>query len=141
MHARSTYVVVAPYDGIETSSVQTQLGIIADLAGPLHATLVFQQADIWLFELAAHPGATGAVRSASPTEPAWAARTVTGSRQLRRSGSQLAPGADQPGAGVRAVRHPVGTGPGFVPAHGHPGVERGMQRGGVGLDVGDAAPP
>jgi hypothetical protein len=81
VHTAMTYVVVAPYDGIETSSVQTQLGVIADLAGPLHATLVFERADVWLFELAGAP--VRQVRfTPSPTEPAWAARTTTGSRQL-----------------------------------------------------------
>jgi hypothetical protein len=81
VHARSTYVVVAPYDGIETSSVETQLDVIAELAGPLHATLKFERANIWLFELAGRPA--GRVRILpTPTEPAWAARTVTGSREL-----------------------------------------------------------
>jgi len=32
---RDTYFVVVPYQGVETSSVQTQLGMIQDLAGPL----------------------------------------------------------------------------------------------------------
>lgn len=81
VHAPVTYVVVAPFDGIESASVRTQLGIVADLAGPLHARLVFEQADIWLFELAG--GGRGRVTfTPSPSEPAWAARTATGARQL-----------------------------------------------------------
>lgn len=81
VRAAETYVVVAPFDGIESASVQTQLGIVADLAGPLHAGLVLQRADIWLFRLAS--GGQGRVTFLpSPTEPAWAGRTATGTREL-----------------------------------------------------------
>ncbi len=98
VHVPETYVLVAPYDGIESSSVQTQVGIIGDLAGPLHATLVFQDSDIWLFRLP--PGQGSKVTfAASPTEPAWAVRTATGSRQLQGPGStwHLAQGRSDPG--------------------------------------------
>jgi hypothetical protein len=98
VHVPETYVLVAPYDGIESASVQTQVGIIGDLAGPLHATLVFQNSDIWLFRLPRGQGRT-VTFAASPTEPAWATRTTTGSRQLHGPGStwHLAQGRSAPG--------------------------------------------
>ncbi len=94
----TTYVVVTPYDGIETSSLGTQLGVLGDLAGPLGATLVLEQADVWLFRL---PASTG--RSVTfvptPTEPAWAARSTTGDRQLTGPASSwhVAQSVDRPG--------------------------------------------
>ncbi len=77
----TTYVVVTPYDGIETSSVGTQLAVLGDLAGPLAATLVYERADVWLFRLPTTTGRTVAF-TPTPTEPAWAVRTATGAREL-----------------------------------------------------------
>ena len=80
LHAQ-TYVVVAPYDGIESSSVGTSLGILSDLAGPLGGHLVFAQDNVWVFRLPTSP-ARRVTFTATPTEPAWAARTATGTRVL-----------------------------------------------------------
>lgn len=72
------YFVVVPYQGIETSSVQFQLGIIAELAGPLHAHLLLHRNGVWLFRLHRPPGTKSVYFGPSPTEPAWAVRTTTG---------------------------------------------------------------
>jgi len=93
-----TYVLVTPYDGIESSSVQTQVGVISDLAGPLRASLITEDADVWLFRLPTGPST--AVRfDPSPTEPAWAVRTATGTRELEGPGDtwHLAQGRSGPG--------------------------------------------
>ncbi len=95
---RRTYVLVAPYDGIESSSIQTQIGVIDELAGPLHASLVAEDADVWLFRLPTGPARV--VRfDPSPTEAAWAVRTATGTRILEGPGDtwRLAQGRRVPG--------------------------------------------
>ena len=55
LHTNDDYFVIVPYQGIETSSVQTQLGMIEQLAGPLHATLLVARDGVWLFRLARPP--------------------------------------------------------------------------------------
>ena len=49
LHTSQVYVVVVPYEGIETSSVQFQLSAISELAGPLHAQLLLAGQGVWLF--------------------------------------------------------------------------------------------
>jgi hypothetical protein len=77
LKARATYFVIAPYQGIELASIQSQLGMIWYLAGPLHARLVLHGNGVWLFELQRRPGTVVRFPS-SPTEPAWAAESETG---------------------------------------------------------------
>jgi uncharacterized membrane protein len=75
VHTPDVYFLVTPYAGIEVASVQEQLSLISELAGPLHATLLLHGAGIWLFRWEPSAGTTSVVlRSASPTVPAWALR-------------------------------------------------------------------
>jgi hypothetical protein len=77
------YFVMVPYQGIETSSVETQLGMIEQLAGPLHAQLLLARDGIWFFRFA-RPGNSHWVSFAtSPTEPAWAMQSATGAPLLQ----------------------------------------------------------
>ena len=78
IHTAESYFVIAPYQGIETTNVQTQLGIIGQLGGPLHAQLLLARNGVWLFKYQRPPTTTRLVVPASPTEPAWAAQTATG---------------------------------------------------------------
>jgi hypothetical protein len=82
LRTADTYFVVTPYSGIETASVQSQLSIIATLAGPLQATLLLGRGDVWLFRLRAAPGQTSVAFSTLPTVPAWAAHSATGRPEL-----------------------------------------------------------
>jgi Predicted membrane protein (DUF2079) len=77
-----TYFVVVPYQGIETASVQASLGLIAELAGPFHAQLLLDRNGVWLFRLHRPPATHSVHFESSPTEPAWALRTATGSPLL-----------------------------------------------------------
>jgi hypothetical protein len=85
-----TYFVVVPYQGVETSSVQTQLGMIQDLAGPLHAELLLARKGVWLFKVARPLDRDTVVFDRSPTEPAWAAQTATGRPVLQGPASDWA---------------------------------------------------
>jgi hypothetical protein len=78
LESADTYFVVVPYQGIETASVQAQLGIIAELAGPLHAQLLLDRNGVWLFRFHRPPAVHSLRFAPSPTEPAWALRTTTG---------------------------------------------------------------
>lgn len=83
LHTNDDYFVIVPYQGIETSSVQTQLGMIEQLAGPLHATLLVARDGVWLFRLARPPDIHVVKFGMSPTEPAWAMETATGTPFLQ----------------------------------------------------------
>jgi Predicted membrane protein (DUF2079) len=78
LETADTYFVVVPYQGIETASVQAQLGIIAELAGPFHAQLLLDRNGVWLFRFHRTPAIHSLHFEPSPTEPAWALRTATG---------------------------------------------------------------
>ncbi len=82
LETESTYFVIVPYEGIETSSAQIQLAMIEQLAGPLHATMLLARHGVWLFRLS-RPANTRSVSFATlPTEPAWAMQTATGTPLL-----------------------------------------------------------
>jgi hypothetical protein len=98
LHGSATYVVVTPYDGIESASVGDELGILGDLAGPLRAALVSEQDNVWVFRLPA--GRARTVRfDPTSTEPAWAARSATGTPRLSGPSStwRLAQSTPAPG--------------------------------------------
>ncbi len=78
VHTAEVYFVITPYQGIETTNVQTQLGIIGQLGGPLHAQLLLARNGVWLFKYQRPPTTTRLAVPASPTEPAWAAQSATG---------------------------------------------------------------
>jgi len=82
LHTPDTYFVLVPYAGIETASVELQLSMIGQLAGPLHATLLSSAGGVWLFRLPRTGGADTVTFSPSPTEPAWTVQTSTGRRLL-----------------------------------------------------------
>jgi len=82
LDAPDTYFVLVPYAGIETASVERQLDMISQLAGPLHATLLASADGVWLFRLPRGGGPDSVAFSPSPTEPAWAVQTTTGQRLL-----------------------------------------------------------
>ena len=56
--------------------------MIDQLAGPLHAQLLLARDGVWLFRFARPLDATSVVFKSSPTEPAWAAQTATGTPLL-----------------------------------------------------------
>lgn len=75
------YFVITPTQGIEEAGIQTQEGIIGELAGPLHGRLVFDRAGVWLIALR-RPGGTTSVELPKlyTSVPAWVGRTDTGTR-------------------------------------------------------------
>jgi hypothetical protein len=83
LHTDDNYFVIVPYQGIELASVQTQLGMIAELSGKLHATLLLARDGVWLFRLTRPPNTDSVVFTPSPTEPAWAMQTATGTPYLQ----------------------------------------------------------
>lgn len=87
-----TWFVIAPADGIETQSTASATALIADLAGPLHATLVAHANGIWAFRYMPPPGVHAITVPGNWTpQQAWAA--------------PVAPG----GAGRAVMTGPVGT--------------------------------
>ncbi len=82
LHTANDYFVMVPFQGIELADVQTQLGMIDQLAGPLHAQLLLARDGVWLFRFARPLDTTSVVFKTSPTEPAWAAQTATGTPLL-----------------------------------------------------------
>jgi hypothetical protein len=84
------YFVITPYQGIETSNVQTQLGIIGRLGGPLHAQLLLARNGVWLFKYQRVSTTDNLDFAASPTEPAWATQTATGTPILSGPASDWA---------------------------------------------------
>ncbi|MHB8497908.1 MAG: DUF2079 domain-containing protein, partial [Acidimicrobiales bacterium] len=103
VHTATVWVIVAPEQGVETVPVPVSDAVIAELAGPLHATLVSDAAGVWAFRWSPPPGTRSlTVPSAVPTVEAW---TTTGA-----AGKSTTAG---PSADWRAV----GTGqPGYVVA-------------------------
>jgi hypothetical protein len=81
LHTNVVYFVVTPTQGIEEASVQTEDGIIGELAGPLHGRLVLDRAGVWLIALRRPPGVTTVTLPQSyTTVPAWVGSTATGTR-------------------------------------------------------------
>ncbi len=103
VHTSTVWVIVAPTQGIETAPIPVSDALVAELAGPLHATLVAHDAGIWAFRWNPAAGTRDlVVPSAVPTVAAW---TTTGP-----AGRSVTTG---PSADWRAV----GTGvPGYVVA-------------------------
>jgi Predicted membrane protein (DUF2079) len=83
LNTDDTYFVILPYQGIEISSVQIQLAMIQQLAGPLHAQLLVTRDGVWLFRLPRPSNSRSVSFSLSPTEPAWAMQTATGEPLLQ----------------------------------------------------------
>lgn len=67
------FFVLAPYQGIQTASVSSELGLLAELAGSLHAHLVDHGSGVWVFRWRPPSGTREVtVPSSVPTVPAWA---------------------------------------------------------------------
>lgn len=74
------WVVVAPAQGIETVSTKVGDALVAELEGPLHASLVIHGHGVWVFRWTPPVGTKHLVVPASvQTVPAW---TVTGAAGL-----------------------------------------------------------
>jgi hypothetical protein len=82
LHTSQVYVVVVPYQGIETSSVQFQQSVISELAGPLHAQLILARQGVWLFRVHRTSPHQQITFRSSDTLAAWAAQTATGRPDL-----------------------------------------------------------
>ena len=81
---RSVWFIVAPSQGINTESVQSDLARLSWLAGPLGAKLVDHGGGVWVFKLATPPGATTAdFLDGCPTIPAWAEPGAAGRSDVR----------------------------------------------------------
>ncbi len=79
VRATTVWVIVAPDQGIETLSVVSSDALIAELAGPLHASLVSDRAGVWAFRWSPPPGTHSlTVPSEVPTVPAWATTGAAG---------------------------------------------------------------
>jgi Predicted membrane protein (DUF2079) len=74
------WIVVAPSEGIETESTASAMGLIEELAGPLHATLVTHANGVWAFRWRP-PSGTRALNVPGNTNslPAWTAPLAAGS--------------------------------------------------------------
>lgn len=64
---RGTWWVVAPSVGIETVPIADEAALVAELAGPLHATLVLQGHGVWVFHWMAPAGLESIVVPGVPT--------------------------------------------------------------------------
>ncbi len=82
LHTRQVYVVVVPYQGIESSSVQFQLSAIGELAGPLHAPLLLARDGVWLFRVHRSSPHQRITFRLTDTQAAWAVQTATGRPNL-----------------------------------------------------------
>ncbi|MHB8498559.1 MAG: DUF2079 domain-containing protein [Acidimicrobiales bacterium] len=79
VHTATVWVIVAPDQGVETVPVPVSDAVIAELAGPLHATLVSDAAGVWAFRWSPPPGTRSlTVPSAVPTVEAWATTGAAG---------------------------------------------------------------
>jgi Predicted membrane protein (DUF2079) len=78
----ATYVVVVPYQGIETSSTAFQLSMIGELAGPDHAHLLLARDGVWLFRIRRTSPGQQITFARSDIQPAWAIQTATGRPDL-----------------------------------------------------------
>lgn len=89
---RETWFIIAPLAGIETLSTATQMALVGELAGPLHATLVTHADGVWAFRWLPPAGMHAlTVPDETTPLPAWAA--------------PIAPGA----VGRPAIGGPAGT--------------------------------
>jgi hypothetical protein len=71
--------VVAPEVGIEVQSLASSMAFIAELAGPLHATLLAHRNGVWAFRWVPPPGPrTVAVPAAPAALPVWVSPGVAG---------------------------------------------------------------
>lgn len=72
LRTRDTWWVVAPLAGIETESSGAGAALVAELAGPLHANLVFQGHGVWVFHWMP-PSGLESIRLPGVTSkaPAW----------------------------------------------------------------------
>lgn len=73
------WIIVTPTTGIQTLTVATSMALIGELAGPLHATLVVHDNDVWAFRWTP-PSGSGqlTVPDGSSPLPAWAAAGAAG---------------------------------------------------------------
>jgi Predicted membrane protein (DUF2079) len=78
-----TWFIIAPSQGIEIQSTARAMALIAELAGPLHATLVTHAHGVWAFRWRPPPGMrTITTPSDSAPLAAWTAVSATGRATL-----------------------------------------------------------
>jgi hypothetical protein len=74
-----TWFVVAPQVGIEVQSLASSMAFIAELAGPLHATLLTHASGVWAFRWVPPAGAHTVAVPADPVSlPVWASPGAAG---------------------------------------------------------------
>lgn len=74
-----TWFVITPLQGIETLNTASAMGLIGELAGPLHATLVVHAHGVWAFRWHAPAGVRSvAIPHTFPPLPGWAGPGVAG---------------------------------------------------------------
>ena len=77
-----TWFVIAPAAGIESLSTASQMALIGELAGPLHATLVAHANGVWAFRWSPPPGVHSVVVPDGAELPGWATPGSAGSDVL-----------------------------------------------------------
>lgn len=76
---RPIFLIIAPQQGIEVSSVHQSLGALKDLAGPLHAQLIFSRSGVWLWRWTPPPGVHQLdLTPQGSAVPAWALNSPSG---------------------------------------------------------------
>lgn len=76
---RTVWFIIAPNAGIETEPVDQALGTVAQLAGPMHATLVSASSGIYAFRWQRPPSVHSVTFPVHPqTIPAWASAGPAG---------------------------------------------------------------
>jgi Predicted membrane protein (DUF2079) len=74
-----TWFVVAPQVGIEVQSLASSMALIAELAGPLHATVITHRNGVWAFRwVPPHGTSTLAVPAVPVSLPVWASPGAAG---------------------------------------------------------------
>jgi uncharacterized membrane protein len=74
-----TWFVIVPVQGVEMQTTASAMGLIAELAGPLHATLEAHANGVWAFRWNPPPGVrTITIPAEAEPLPAWAAPTSPG---------------------------------------------------------------
>jgi hypothetical protein len=85
----TVWFIIVPNSGIETQPVDAALGAIAQLAGPMHATLVSSSAGVWAFRWERPASVHTVTFAAEPaTIPAWVAAGTAGTVELQGPESQ-----------------------------------------------------
>lgn len=77
---RDTWFVITPSAGVELQSTASAVGLVGELAGPMHATLMAHGQGVWAFRITPPPGLrTIRIPADDAPQPAWAAPLAPGS--------------------------------------------------------------